>query len=656
MTANEIKATASIVRNTYADERVYFKSIDFMEPIKASFIPYLEAERTQSQLPTPPNRCANVIYLLGKKFTLYKCVVDLTLGKIVKTDVFPNHFPPVDVDEMNLIEEIVLAHPEVQKEIDILDLPAGYKVFVDPWMYGTDTAGEDRQLWQCYMYISNKPDHAENNFYSLPLDWSPVFTTRTHELVRIDRLPTGKDETIRTEGRKWSRVEPVEYAHDLIASDLRNDLKPLHITQPNGPSFELHGTKMNWQKWSFRVSFNAREGPVLHSVRYDGRDVFYRLSLSEMTVPYGDPRAPFHRKQAFDLGDVGFGTSANRLDLGCDCLGHIQYLDGYLVDHKGEPILCKNVVCVHEQDNGILWKHTNYRTNVASVVRNRELVLQTVCTVANYEYIIAYIFDQAGGIHFETRATGILATMPMDDGVSVPWGTKVGPGVMAAYHQHLFCLRVDPAIDGHRNTATYEDSMPLPIDEKLNPYGIGYTAHETRMQKESYADSDPTKARVFKIQNPNVLNPLTQKPVAYKVHLPATQMLIANPKSFNSTRAEFARHAVHVTKYHDGELFPAGEFTNQSQGKNTDSIENWMARGESTENEDIVCWYTFSLTHNPRPEDFPVMPVEITTVALKPNGFFTENPANDVPRSSQQFNQSTGVTSANAFAGECCRS
>lgn len=630
------------------------------EPIKHEFLAFLEAERLDQALPKAPPRCANVIFLIGKNFMLHKSVVDLTAGKITNTETFPNHFPPVDVEEMNAIEAVVLAHPKVIEEIKLLELPEGYQVLPDPWMYGTDTAGERRQMWQCYMYLSTKPDHPEHNFYSIPLDFSPVFDARTNELVRIDRLPTGADEKIRDHGRKWNEVEAVEYAADLMKTPLRTDLKPLHISQPEGPSFTIDAHKIEWQKWSFRVSFNAREGPVLHSIRYDNRDVFYRLSLSEMTVPYGDPRAPYHRKQAFDLGDVGFGTSANRLDLGCDCLGHIQYLDGHLVDHKGEPMLCKNVVCIHEQDHGIGWKHTNYRSNVASVVRNRELVLQTVCTVANYEYIIAYIFDQAGGIHFETRATGILATMPIDDDVTVPWGTKVGPGVMAAFHQHSFCLRIDPAIDGHKNTATYEDSVPMPIDEKLNPYGIGYITHETRLAKESFADLRPETARTFKIQNPNVINPLTKKPVAYKIHGPPTQMLIANPASFNSTRAEFARHAFHVTKYHDGELFPAGEFTNQSQGNNQDSIGEWMKRGENTENEDIVCWFTFSLTHNPRPEDFPVMPVEITSVALKPNGFFTENPAGDVPRSTQHFNKSTEINgvqpavAANEESG-CCR-
>lgn len=44
------------------------------------------------------------------------------------------------------------------------------------------------------------------------------------------------------------------------------------------------------------------------------------------TVPYADPRAPFHRKQAFDFGDGGLGHAVNNLALGCDCLGVIKVI------------------------------------------------------------------------------------------------------------------------------------------------------------------------------------------------------------------------------------------------------------------------------------------------------------------------------------------
>lgn len=63
---------------------------------------------------------------------------------------------------------------------------------------------------------------------------------------------------------------------------------------------------------------------ILRNVVYDGRPLFYRMALSEMTVPYGDPRSPVHRKSAYDLGECGAGQTANNLQLGCDCLGVIH--------------------------------------------------------------------------------------------------------------------------------------------------------------------------------------------------------------------------------------------------------------------------------------------------------------------------------------------
>ena len=47
-----------------------------------------------------------------------------------------------------------------------------------------------------------------------------------------------------------------------------------------------------------------------------------------------------------------------------------------------------------------------------------------------------------------------------------------------------------------------------------------------------------------------------------------------------------------------------------------------------------MLWHTFGLTHFPRPEDWPIMPVDYTGFKLKPAGFFDRNPTLDVPRSS----------------------
>lgn len=82
-------------------------------------------------------------------------------------------------------------------------------------------------------------------------------------------------------------MKTVQYAHDLLDKPLRTDLKPYIVQQPDGPSFTVDGRLVKWQKWRFRVGLNVREGLVIYNVTYDGRNLFYRLALSEMTVPYG---------------------------------------------------------------------------------------------------------------------------------------------------------------------------------------------------------------------------------------------------------------------------------------------------------------------------------------------------------------------------------
>lgn len=357
-----------------------------------------------------------------------------------------------------------------------------------------------------------------------------------------------------------------------------------------------------------------------------------------MNIPYADPRHPFHKKSAFDLGDAGAGIMANNLKLGCDCLGSIHYLSASLSDSHGDIIPMENVVCIHEQDAGIGWKHTNYRTGRAAIVRQRELVLQSIITVANYEYILAFNFNQAGEIHYEVRATGILSTQPIDDDISVPWGTVVHPGVLATHHQHIFSLRVDPAIDGHDNRLVYTEAHMMPRDPKTNPHGNGYVVKETLVKQSGGYDADWQANRTFKIQNVGVRNPVNGQPVAYKIMAPPFQYILSDRESFNYRRAEFSDRAIYAVAHRDGELYAGGKYTNQSRGGT--GVRSWADRKDDIVDKDLVVFVQFGINHVPRIEDFPVMPCEIIKVALKPVNFFDKNPAIDVPPSEQNFNKS----------------
>lgn len=206
----------------------------------------------------------------------------------------------MDTDEITAIEELCMRHPAVLAEIEKLQLPPNITVCNDPWMYGTEDEFETRRLYQCFMYLV-EADHPENNHYSLPCTFAPVFDGLTHELVRMDYLPTGADHTTSSTTQPWKPVKTIQYAHDLLDEPLRADLKPYIVQQPEGPSYSVDGNLVSWQKWRFRVGFNSREGLVLHNVTYDNRNVFYRVAVSEMTVPYGG-------KSIMPLGIIRLGT------------------------------------------------------------------------------------------------------------------------------------------------------------------------------------------------------------------------------------------------------------------------------------------------------------------------------------------------------------
>ena len=319
-----------------------------------------------------------------------------------------------------------------------------------------------------------------------------------------------------------------------------------------------------------------------------------------------------------------------------------------------------NVVCLHEQDDGILWKHTNFRTQNTVVTRSRILVLQTIITVTNYEYCFAFHFTQDASIFYEVRATGILSTVPwgMDANPEIPFGTVVGPGIMAPYHQHLFSLRIDPAIDGQTNSLVIEESRTMPFGDPTvhNIFGIGYATESQIIAEEGGFDLDHTKNRTFKFINENKINPITKSPVGFKLVPSYSQMLLAHPDSYHAKRSEFAKHAVWVTNYEDNDHFPSGKYTMQSAGG--EGIASCIGKrkqngkAQPVRNSDIVIWHTFGSTHNPRIEDWPVMPSEKMIVGLKPVNFFEGNPALDVAVSTQEKNRSVLYKGENGVNGE----
>ena len=84
-----------------------------------------------------------------------------------------------------------------------------------------------------------------------------------------------------------------------------------------------------------------------------------------------------------------------------------------------------------------------------------------------------------------------------------------------------------------------------------------------------------------------------------------------------------------MTPYQPNERFPTGDYPNQNKGG--DGLPRWTQSDRNMAATDLVVWYTFGQTHIPRVEDWPVMPVSSVGFLLRPDGFFSANPALDLP-------------------------
>lgn len=664
LTNAEIEKAVQIVRREH--ENLYFNAVTLQEPRKKEMLLWVENPR---QTPIP-NRQAEVV-AIEKGGKVYDGIVDLKESKITKWQVLEGEQPLITMEDLQIVEQICRTDPKVIEQCVISGIAKEdmHKVYCDPWTIGYDERfGSSVRLQQALMYY--RP-HVDDSQYCYPLDFCPIYDADKKEIVHID-IPSVR--------RPLSRAPPNNYNPASIEKEggYRTDIKPIHITQPEGVSFKVEGRIIDWQNWKVHVGFNYKEGIVLNNITFNDkgnvRPVFWRLSLAEMVVPYGNPEHPHQRKHAFDLGEYGGGYMTNSLSLGCDCKGTIHYMDAAFVNHAGASTTIKNAICIHEEDAGILFKHTDFRDESVIVTRGRKLIISQIFTAANYEYCVYWIFHQDGTIQLEIKLSGILNTYPLNPGEDTKgWGTEVYPGVNAHNHQHLFCLRVNPNIDGPNNTVFQVDAVRGPGEpgSAENPYGNAFYAKKTKFAKtkEAMSDYDGSTSRTWEMANTNKINPYSKKPVGYKLVSREVPGLLPRPGSLVWKRAGFARHAVHVTKYNDDQLHPAGRHVPQTSGEPSKGLHEWIGDGkDSIDDTDVVLWHTFGITHFPSPEDFPIMPAEPMTLLLRPRNFFTKNPALDVPPSycstpsqianNQAVTDDTDKVSTLAIIGnegQCCK-
>ncbi len=571
------------------------------------------------------DRRVRLVVLQSPQAEVVEAIVSVTRGEVDRWEVVRDVRPALQIEESIMVLAALHAHPEWNAALDRRGIEDRSLVQIDPWPAGTFGLAheEGRRITRCLAFLR---ESKEDNGYARPLEGLVAFVDMGRGEV-LEVLDLG--------------VVPFPPNHGSYYPEhngpLRTDLKPLDITQPEGPSFEVEGNLVRWQKWSMRLGMDPLEGLVLYTVGYeDGgrvRPVLFRASVSEMVVPYGHPGPTQAWKSAFDAGEWGLGRMANSLTLGCDCLGEIFYFDDVHADERGRPRTRANAICMHEEDYGILWKHHDMVSGRTEVRRSRRLVVSSIATVGNYEYGFYWYFYMDGTMQLEVKLTGIMSTMAVAGDDAGPHAKMIAPGLAAPYHQHLFNVRLDMEVDGPDNAVYEVDALPTGnMGREENPWGNAFGTTSTLLESELAArrDVDPARSRTWRIVNRARRNAVGE-PTAYKLLPGSTPTLLADPGSSVGRRAAFASHNLWVTPFEPEERRAAGDYPNQHGGGA--GLPEWTVRDRPVVDTDIVVWHTFGVTHVPRPEDWPVMPVEYAGFSLVPTGFFDRNPALDVPPS-----------------------
>ncbi len=618
LTAAEIKTAARVLSARPGfPAGALFSTIALKEPAKSEVLAFKSG--------SPLNRQAFSVILDRTNNRTFEATVDLKTERVVDWHEAKGMQPLVMDAEYKILPNIVKADPRWQAAMRKRGITDFEQVQIDGWAVGQIRPEfRGQRLLRALSYL--KGDSI--NFYGRPIEGVVVLVNINTEKV-LEVLDTG--------------VVPVAAASqelDEKSTGRRAAPRPLIITQPDGASFEINGQEITWQKWRFRYTMHPREGLVLQTVGYEDegrvRSILYRASLSEMVVPYGDPDENWRWRSAFDVGEYGVGRLASSMEPKTDAPENATLIDATFAGDDGEPYVLPRAVAIYERDGGLLWKHFESYSGLNESRRARELVLSFIATIGNYDYALNWIFHQDGVLEVDAALSGIMLPKGVGEAkVSahdkhVRSGHLVAANVVAPHHQHFFNFRLDFDIDGPVNSVHEMNTRALPSG-RSNPNQNGMMMDETLLGTERAAQRQMNlqSARGWLIVNPNQHNSLGHN-TSYILVPGSNSLPYIAPTSEVRRRAGFINNHFWATRYHPDEMNAAGTYPNQSRGG--DGLSRWVSNNETLDQQDVVVWYTLGVTHIPRPEEWPVMPVAHVGFKLLPGGFFSSNPALDVPR------------------------
>ncbi|KAH6808869.1 amine oxidase 1 [Perilla frutescens var. frutescens] len=616
LTPQEINAVKLTIQKSHSN--ITFHYVDVEEPEKHHVLKWLSSRKHNGTLSFPTRRARVVARASGETREL---IVDLITASIVSDQVHKGYgYPPFTFEELLQASRLSLKYQMFQDSISKRGLNLS-EVTCLPLTTGWFGEVATKRVVRVTCFYRD----GTSNIWARPIQGiSLVIDVEAKRVISYsDRL---RAPLPKSEGTDFQKQRP----NSVFCSG-------------NSTKISIRGNVVRWANWEFHVAFSARAGmiistaSVLDNTVKRFRRVLYSGHVSETFVPYMDPSQEWYYRTFMDVGEFGFGRSANSLARLVDCPSKAVYLDGYMAGAGGDALRVPRAICIFESYGGnVAWRHTEVGVPGKVIISGEaevSLVVRMVATVGNYDYILDWEFKKSGSIKVGVSLTGVLemkATQYTNsDQISsdMIYGNLVAENLVANNHDHFLTYYLDLDVDGEENSM---------VKAKLRSVRTKAADKSPRKSywtvvKETVQTEDDGRIRVvggldpmeILITNPNKKTKIGNL-VSYRLITGKPAVSLLDDDDYPQIRASYTKYQLWVTCYNKSERWAGGFYADRSHGD--DGLAVWTRRNLPIVNRDLVVWYTVGFHHSPNQEDFPVMPTLYDGFELRPTNFFERNP------------------------------
>ncbi|ORY25514.1 copper amine oxidase [Naematelia encephala] len=479
-----------------------------------------------------------------------------------------------------------------------------------------NTAGSWLQALDWYMYVDfTGTDAAEYK-------WLAVVHNRVVYKTVDEIIAAWKNGT-------FVRSPPVngDWATRKIKGNARDldDRAGPRTVQFDGPRYRLDEKEdyITWMGWAFYLSFERDMGVHLWDINFRGERIIYELAPQEAMAQYsGDD--PHQASTVWLDGAFGMGSNVREVILGYDCPADAILLNATV--HEQGSSTRRNAICVFERESGRpLSRHTGWVEGEMGAVKGYELVVRSVSTVGNYDYIFDYTFQLDGTIEIRLSASGYLQG-GLWKPEQAPYGHSIGPDAMGSLHDHIINYKIDFDIAGTANSFM---SVALEMEDKDEAWFNDDWGPMTRQQRlvrrmlpeESLLNFPQNAEGAYVVTNEQAFNTFGN-PRGYTIHPGPLCHLTNLDAKRTENNVNWAKHHLAVSRRKDTEPKSSSMWNMNLPGKPPVNFYNFFDN-ETISQEDLVVWLNLGTHHIPRAEDSPNTLTNIATsyVLLAPWNF-----------------------------------